>query len=389
MSGYAEQDGKMIEVIYLGYYDTASNKAENRHYPPPAAAKMEYISKAIVKAGHSVHIVSPCLTRNNESCAGKLVDLDDRISLKLFYSVGAGGFLCKALRRVSMRLQLFFYILKHAKKNEPVLVYHSLSYMNTLRFLKALKGFKLILEVEEVYADVKSDSKLRGKELRFFKKADAYLFAADTLDEIINTEGKPSAVIYGAYNIEGDGRCASIEGGKTHVVYAGTLDLKKGGALAAVSAAKYLDDTFHLHVIGRGSALDTEMLKEAIAGVNSGGCTISYDGFLPGEKCVDFLNSCHIGLSTQNPEGLFNDTSFPSKVLTYLSCGLSVVASDISVLRNSPISSYLYYYDSSNANSIADAILRAKQDLPCDSKMILKELDDAFVRKIDELIESV
>ncbi len=55
-------------------------------------------------------------------------------------------------------------------------------------------------------------------------------------------------------------------------------------------------------------------------------CKITYDGAFYVKKYYEFLQKCHIGLSTQNPYEPFNNSSFPSKVLVYMANGLRVVS---------------------------------------------------------------
>ena len=42
-------------------------------------------------------------------------------------------------------------------------------------------------------------------------------------------------------------------------VYAGTYDPRKGGVLAAVAAGQYLDDKYHIHIIGFGDEQDEKL----------------------------------------------------------------------------------------------------------------------------------
>ena len=44
----------MKKILYLGYYDTPENRAENRNYVLAATNKMTYICSAINRAGWDV-----------------------------------------------------------------------------------------------------------------------------------------------------------------------------------------------------------------------------------------------------------------------------------------------------------------------------------------------
>ena len=100
-----------------------------------------------------------------------------------------------------------------------------------------------------------------------------------------------------------------------------------------------------------------------------------------------FIQKCDIGLSSQNPDGQYNDTSFPSKVLMYLSNGLKVVSIDIPVLRNSNVTECIFYAKSANGEDIAKEIVNAtyKSSL-MSSKSLLNRLDSDFLGQINKII---
>lgn len=378
----------MKELLYIGHFDTVDNKKEQRQYTPSAANKMRYICSAINRAGWNVTIVSPSVTKGVKCCKGKTVRLNEHTSLKLFFSFGSRHKLERILRFVFMYLQLFFYLLFHARKGQPVLVYHSLLYVNMIRFLKKIKGFKLILEVEEIYADVTGNDRDRKKEFHLFRYADAFLFPTELLDGPVNTRHKPATIIYGTYQVE-EPRNDLATDDKIHCVYAGTFDPRKGGALAAAAAAS-LSSNYHVHIIGFGSQEQTEQINKVIEDVSAvSRASVSCDGLLEGENYIRFIQSCHIGLSTQSPDAAFNETSFPSKVLSYLANGLRVVSIRIKSLECSTINNLMYYYDENTPEAIAKAIEDIDFSSDYDSRIVIQELDSKFVNEIGNLLTSV
>ena len=97
------------------------------------------------------------------------------------------------------------------------------------------------------------------------------------------------------------------------------------------------------------------------------------------------MQKCHIGLSTQIPEGEYNDTSFPSKVLTYMSNGLSVVSIKIPVLLNSAVGEHLSFYSIPNGQEIAASIINA--DLTNDNRSVCDALNISFHNNIKSLLK--
>lgn len=380
---------------YLVYYDTPANQADNRNYVLAATNKIDYICTALNRIGHSVQLISASATGNRRGCSGKEINLSDQTSLKLFPCIGTGKLPKRLLGRILFKTRLFLYLLCHLKKDEPLLVYHSLGYAGLVRLLKKLKKFQLILEVEEIYADVNGREQDRKKEYKLFSAADAFLFPTELLNDKINTGGKPHVLIHGTYQIEPDRKCNvfaddlhGIGSEKIHCVYAGTFDPRKGGAIAAATAAEFLPEQYHIHIIGFGSEAQVRNMKELVEELaRKCTCRITYDGLLGGEDYIKFLQSCDIGLSTQNPDAAFNATSFPSKILSYMANGLRVVSIRIPAIEDSAIGDYMYYYDQQTPEKIAEAIVHVNMSADGNSRKIIKELDMKFMKEIKILLE--
>ena len=374
---------------YVAIYDTPANKEQNRGYQLSAANKIDYICGVLSRLGHPVEIVSASLTANKKGCARKNMQLSEMVTLKLFPCLGMGGVLKRAVRKVLTQLRLLAQLLFHTRKGEPVLVYHSVSYANTIALARRIKDFRLILEVEEIYADVTGNEKDRPKEFRLFAAADAYLFPTQLLAEIVNTCKKPCVIVHGTYQAEPDRGDSLFQDDKIHCVYAGTLDPRKGAAMAA-AAAEFLPEHYHIHILGFGSEAEKRALQE-LAEELSGKCRcgISYDGLRSGDDYIRFLQSCHIGLSPQDPDAAFNGTSFPSKVLSYMANGLQVVSIRIPTIERSAISNCLHFYDEQTPEEIAKAILSVDPSCGEDPRMTVEQLDKNVVRELEKLLNAV
>ena len=371
---------------YISYYSLPSKEYPRNSFLS-ATNKMDYIIGAMVSTGRNVEIISASGLLCPRIQGGKTTKLKEDVSLKTFFSIGNKSRKIRSWDRKLITLQLFFYLMFHIRKGEDVLVYHSLGYIKLIRWLKKLKKFRLILEVEEIYADVLQDADIRKKEMDYFQLADAYFFPTELLDGIVNRSGKPSLIIYGTYKVESPIEKSIFNDNKIHVVYAGTLDPKKGGAIATVSMTEFLDTRFHVHILGFGTSSEIEAVKDQIASVQSKcSATVSYDGVLHGDDYTRFLQSCQIGLSTQIVDAAFSQTSFPSKVLSYMANGLRVVSSDLDVLRKSSIGNLIYYYDGEHSKSLAQAITRIDLDSSYDSRTTLKSLDRSFKNSLDRIL---
>lgn len=376
----------MKKIYYLGFYDVEENKEENRNIVLAASNKMTYIVEAIEKSGHSVEVISASQTRNNKGYDGKIIRIGQRSSLRLFKTTAWGNKLRRVISILGMRHQYRKYIMKTLGKDDTLIVYHSVAYAEFIAKARKKLGFRLILEAEEIYADVNGRESDRKKENKVFNAADAYIFPTELLNEKLNKENKPHSIIYGTYHVEED-RNVSFDDDKIHVVYAGTFDPRKGGALAAVSAAEYLDERYHLHIIGFGCENDKNKLFDMIKTVTEKSlCKVTFDGMLSGEDYIRFIQSCDIGLSTQNPSGVYNNTSFPSKILSYMANGLRVVSVNIPVVANAEIGKNITYYDEQIPEKIAAAIRAVDLSAEYDSRDIISELDKEFVRDLKEML---
>lgn len=378
----------MKKILYMAYYNS-TNSSERRNAVLSSVNKMNYICEALENNGYNTEIVSASGATEKKFCKSKKVKLTDKTTLKLFSSLPRLNRIVSVIDRVILKTKLFLYMIKNTNKDSIVMVYHSLGYMSLVKRLKKLKGFKLIIEAEEIYGDVIGDEKTSQKEYEFFKIADAFIFPTELLSEKVNTEKKPEVIIYGTYHIEKE-LPKLFSDGKTHCVYAGTLDPRKGGAIASAESALFLNENYHIHILGFGNEKEkAEMLNTIDSISKKSKAKITYDGLLSGEEYIKFIQSCDIGLSTQNPNGKYNDTSFPSKILSYMANGLRVVSVRIPVVEESGIGKCVYYYDEQTPENIAKAIKSIDFSEEYDSRKTIGVLDKAFICDLKTMLKGL
>lgn len=372
---------------YICFYDKDLN--EGRNISLAATNKIYYISSVVKDICGEVEIISACTTSSIRNFKARRETLENGAKLRLFKAYKKNSFFSKLKSLIYSRFVMFFYLLFNVKRNEKIIVYHSLAYMNQIKLAKAIKKFSLILEVEEIYGEVEKSKKITRKELKYFRKADAYIFPTQLLDNRINNLNKPSTIIHGVY--KGEKIISNkFNDGKIHCVYAGTFDSRKGGALLAIKAGEYLGSDYHLHILGFGSKEEVSLVKETIDLVNNKSqATVTFDGLKSGDEYIKFIQSCHIGLSTQNPNAEFNDSSFPSKVLSYMSNGLRVVSIKIKALEKSDINKLLYYYVESSPEEVAKAIMNIDVNDKYDSIAYVDSLNKKFIKEMINLLEKV
>ena len=116
-------------------------------------------------------------------------------------------------------------------------------------------------------------------------------------------------------------------------------------------------------------------------------CKISYDGVLYGEEYLSFLQSCDIGLYTQDSPDVV--TSFPSKLMSYLTNGLRIVANKTPVLECSEIKDLICFSEYNEPESVAEAIRRVDFSISYDSRGELQRIHQRLKADLKILLESI
>lgn len=370
---------------YFGYY-ADSARADKANCTLAAVNKMDYIADVIANITGSAEIISFSSVADTIK-TDEYIALREGVWVKYFNLKPHKNRIIRVLSRFIDKLKFLIWILKNVSKSETVIVYHSLGYFGLINLAHRLKKFRLVFEVEEIYSDVIGNKRLRKKEVKILKSAEAYIFPTKLLSNLINKSGKPEAIIHGTYKAE-PAREKIFNDGKIHIVYAGTLDPRKGGAAAATAAGEFLPEKYHIHILGFGSDEEIRNIKTQIVEVSKKSrATVTYDGLLSGEEYVKFIQSCDIGLSTQNPDADFNATSFPSKVLSYMANGLRVVSIKIPAIEASAIGKYMYYYNKQIPQEIAKAIISVNTNDSYNGKAVISELDREFCKDIKNLFK--
>ena len=372
------------KLFYISPY-LPNDARYKKHYSPAAQSKVEYLRAKLSRYGVKTVCVNCSLTVDNSLYLPKTI-IDNKGACRLLLSKSSTKRMFLPFCGAIMLCSVFFFVLFNVKRQDTVILYHSIYYDNLVLFLKKIKRFKLIYEVEELYSDVRNHGVGRDAEIKKCRSvADAYIFPTEMLDEIINTDKREKVIVYGAYDPH-----ASVlkEKGsdmreKVLVVYSGTL-MQGKGATQAVTCAKALGEKFEIKIIGYGSNEEIQLLKNTISQNNSS-CKVTFDGMKNGEEYIKYLTNCDIGLCIQ-PNNKFNSTSFPS-ILSYLNCGLNVVATDMEALRKSKLANYIYFSKDASPTEVSKAICRAAKD-KSDTTSLLKQLDSEVTCEIDNLMKA-
>lgn len=377
-----------MKVHYIAEYALKDNK-NNLSFSPAGITKMNYIISALIKVGAEVCVYSTSRTLNKKGFYGSFCEKEKTVKVKHRATFGYSNSVIHQAEILFSKLQLFYYLLFCVKAGETVVMYHERYYLPILRLIKFFrKKLKIIYEVEELYTVAAGyDAKTVEKEKKGILFADSYIFSNTLLPDLLKIGSKPYTVIHGVYK-PAVIKNKKYSDGKVHVVYAGTFDIRKNSAFIALKSTLFLDDNYVFHILGFGNEESVIAIKKLLEEISAKTqCEIRDEGCLIGDEYENFLQKCDIGISPQQFDAAFNDTSFPSKLLTYLGNGLTAVVPEIKVLTQSKISDYLNYYEAEKPELIAEAVKKA--DLSKSKKSIdyMRTLDDEFCSELLLLIE--
>ena len=375
-----------MRVYYVGFFDFQDSLVQ-RKYIVSATNKMEYIAGVVNSLGYSSEIVSLSLSNKKGFAFHRARRVEKEGICALFFPTVDFPFYISSIKNAWRCLCVLFWGLFHLRREDVVLSYHTTSKTsNVLLLLRRLIGYRLLLEVEEVYSDVANVSlRVRKREFNAFSNCDGFIFSTELLEEKLNSHHKPYVIIYGTYKVAKEEQSPKPDD-VIHVIYAGTFDQRKGGASAA-TAARYLPKNYKVHICGFGKPAEEEFMKQLVHQLQVDGCNIQYDGLLKGASYIGLLQKCSIGLSTQDPSAKFNNTSFPSKILSYLANGLSVVSIRLDAVERSKIGKNVHYYDVQTPEAIAESIMSVEPNQSTHNRALISSLDISFREELDRLIK--
>lgn len=378
----------MTRIKYFSYYG-CQDPGRRRYNSPAADTKIDYIIEVLNRIGYDVDLISPASASTANFQTG-FVEHRKRNSFRYFSSLRKGGRLLRAVNYRFINLQFFLWCLFNIKHGEQILVYHSLGYDSLFIKLKKLKSIRIIGEIEEIYQDVaKQKPSQERNEYSFIDICDKYIFSNTILNERLNKEHKPYLVCHGIYKIN-EHEHVALNDGKIHALYSGTYDPNKGGAIASVKSAQFLDARYHIHITGFGRLEFENLVRAEVERVRPlTKCQVTFHGYLDDAKFMDLMQHCSIGLCTQDPTTQLNLTSFPSKILNYMANGLVVVSGRNRVIEESAVGDMITYYDVQNPECIARSIMEIRDyryDLEFER---LRSLDNKFEKELKGIIRIV
>ncbi len=356
----------MVHYI-AGYADPAN--VFNRKCSLAGVAKMDYIIRCLRE-------FTPCVIYSTTQRKGRQhAPAPDGVTYRCsIASQNKYGYYLDLLLAI---VQLLAYLLR-IPASDTVLVYHERWYMPWVCLAHRLKGWKLVYEVEEIYCAVaRRPQKEIDHETAQLRQADAYLFSTRELAEALSIHEAPHAIVNGVYTPVFANQ--KTQDGKTHIIYAGSLNRAKG-AWIAIEAMKELPADIILHVCGAGSPKDIDYIRALIRECNVNN-NIIYEGCLPEEAHLALLQACEIGLCPANPAA-----AFPSKILEYMRNGLKVISVRKPEIESAACSRFLYYFEENDIAGFRAAVLKAMENSAQGQAQGLLDMHRDFVSAFNDIL---
>lgn len=352
-----------MEIKYVGFYDILREGKQYRSYSLAAARKMDFISSILVDMGFHVRYVSLSHVKEmgNRKIGAKCEKVRENVILQLPPSREAKNKLDRIYRVLASRVWLFMYLLRYTKKGETIIVYHNYSFALPICLAQKIKGFRILLEVEEKYEKVWKLTKIQKIKERMLLKyvSENSLVVSEVLAQELKLNNP--VISYGSYNVYQGAIKEKCCGETINLVLTGSIDKDRGSGFIAVEMMKYLPEKYTLKISGSVAEKDKDDFFALIDEVNAvlGREACCYLGTLNDREYEKLLLEADIALNPQK-EGDFGNFVFPSKILTYLSYGLPVVSTRGESIVKSKIADLIELADSFDAKSVAEAVMYVK-----------------------------
>lgn len=380
-----ERQGK---VHYVCFYSEPELEDRITVYPS-VISKIDYIVGAVKAAGREVNVVSVAPSQRGYFCGyAKRIDrLENHTYLPSV--VHENRFLSK-LCFIYNQMVILAYLIRNVKKEDTVLVYHTLYHRLWLNIYRRISSRDLILQIEDVFSELSdAEKRFRKMEWKLLRSMKKCICVNDFVCGKLPDAAK-KLVSYGSYLLPPKYDVPAHE--SIRLVYAGVIEQTRKAAFLAVEAMRHLTPSYELSILGFGREEDISAMQQLIADVNSqlGRTAVTFHGRLSGEQYWEFLQNCDIALSTHayRSDSISSaNHTFPSKVLTYMANGLPVVAQRLEVLELSAVRDVFSFYDDPAPEEIAKAILSVDRSSIADPRKMIEDLNRDFEEKMEALLQ--
>ena len=379
-------------IYYVGYYDIPQNGKYIRSISPAAVRKMDYVIHALCALGEDVTVVSPAITASQDVNTGLhsyTETIGENCQLVCAPMLPIRHAKLQSINARFARLWLKHYLSRHVQKTDVVIVYHVPALAPAIMASQKKKGYKFILELEEIYAKVWKMSRAdRKHEQDLISMSDGNaIVVSEALKEKLGFDH--AVVSYGSYkSYEGSIHRTSKADDSIQLVFSGGIEQTRGGAFIALDVIRKLPARYSLTISGSVDVGSKDKFLSLIQEINveKGFPCVKYVGLLPQEQFDDLLLNADIALNLQR-EGEYGGFLFPSKILTYLAYELPVVTTPGESICKSTLSDKLFITPDYQIDTIIQMIEGMDLSMPHNYRQTLQRMDADFKKALRELIQ--
>ena len=341
----------MTNIYYIGFFSGLNNPNDFNQFPS-CTNKMSYIIASLKSIGFNVNVLA--LGESNKLQFSKAIKVDDQENYRFTSTFYSSNILLKLISRLWLFIQVINFVFFKTEKKAKIIFYHSYYFIKIMKFTRFFKKFELIYEIEEIYKAAWNKNKSEiNHEINQLNFADKYIFVNDLMNDYFRYN-KDYVVCYGNYSSINFHKPKVIDE-KIKIVYAGVIGEEDSDVYFAINVMKFLPSNYELGIIGYGTEDNLSKLKIYID--QNKNTRIIYDGLLSGVDLINYLRKSQIGISTRLLEDELSNFTFPSKILLYLSNNLITVSSNISCVKKSRVSEFIYFVKDLSYKSFAETIL--------------------------------
>ena len=299
---------------------------------------------------------------------------------KIYYSDIIGWPVLNSLSCLISGMKYINRVIKESKINAIVFYNYRVETALLAKYAKRKYKIPIYIEFED---DFLNDCSIGRMKKRVFAKVeewvmpclDGAILVTSNLHQRVHCD---SMIIRGAISKSGCKNVYSGPGGKIRILFASSLDEKRGGKIV-LDALNYIDENFELIVTGRGE------LEEAFETTSDE--RVQYLGYLSYEMYLKELAKADICLCAQLMNDDFCAGCFPSKIFEFLSARKVVVSSAVSDVRE-VLGDTIIVYEQDDGEKLALALKKAIEICQnCEALQHYQEEVDKFVN--DNAIEAV
>lgn len=260
----------------------------------------------------------------------------------------------KMIRQICTFIGITFNIIKECIKNRKQKVFIcdilNTTISSTTLVLSKIFRFKCIAIVTDLPRDMTNARKLSGKINECLQSEyDGYIILTEAMNEIVNTNKKPSVVIEGIADSEIIRENENIEKYKEKVcMYAGGL-YEKYGVKALIEAFLAIENKdIRLHLYGAGDLEDyIKKLKDD---------RIKYYGVVKNDVIVEEEKKATLLINPRFTSDEYTKYSFPSKNIEYMASGTPLLTTKLPGMPKEYYD-YIYCFDEESIEGMQKTLL--------------------------------